>query len=106
MCPCAYCQRMMNSPMPGCRCEMCQRGAERASINRNLGALAMIGGDVRGYGAFAPPAHPVDLGVRPVHGGAIDDPRTRARALAMHAARPVLSSYGQRSGGCGCNGSR
>jgi hypothetical protein len=72
MCPCAYCRRMINGPMPGCRCEMCLRANERASINRNLGALAMIGGDVRGY------------------------------------ARPTMASYGygQRSGGCGCNGGR
>ena len=78
MCPCAYCQRMMNGPMPGCRCEMCLRAQERASINRNLAALAqfsLVGGDVRGYGQVYP------------------------------QARPAMANYGQR-GGCGCNGSR
>lgn len=99
MCPCAYCQRMMNGPMPGCRCEMCLRAQERASINRNLGALAMIGGDVRGYGAYAPAAVPSYVRVAYPQGGARDNPMTGARALNAYG-------YGQRSGGCGCNGSR
>jgi hypothetical protein len=61
--------------MMGCNCEMCRRATERASINRNLAALSLIGGDVRGYA----PARPM--------------------------ARP-MANYGQRSGGCGCNGRR
>lgn len=75
MCPCPYC-RGMSGPMMGCNCEMCRRAMERASINRNLAALSLIGGDVRGY------AQP-----RPM-------------------ARPAMANYGQRNGGCGCNGSR
>lgn len=75
MCPCPYC-RNASGPIPGCRCEMCRRAVEQASINRNLAALALVGGDVRGYGQVYP------------------------------AARPAYAGYGQRSGGCGCNGSR
>lgn len=74
MCPCPYC-RNASGPIPGCRCEMCRRAIEQASINRNLAALsafALVGGDVRGY---AP-------------------------------TRPAYAAYGQRSGGCGCNGKR
>lgn len=77
MCPCSYCQRM-SGPMRGCPCEMCRRAVEQASINRNLGALAMIGGDVRGYGAYQPWS-----------------PSMRG-----------MANYGQRAGGCGCNGKR
>lgn len=73
MCPCSYCQRA-TGPVPGCPCEMCRRGFEAASINRNLAALmgyGLVGGDVRGYAPARAPAN-----------------------------------YGQRNGGCGCNGSR
>jgi len=77
MCPCSYCQRM-TGPMPGCRCEMCRRAVERDRSDRNLAALSAfaVAGDVRGYGQVYP------------------------------QVRPVTPNYGQRSGGCGCNGSR
>lgn len=80
MCPCPYC-RNASGPIPGCRCEMCRRALERSSINRNLAALSAfaVAGDVRGYGAT--PGFPF-------------------------APPQRMSNYGQRSGGCGCNGSR
>jgi hypothetical protein len=52
---------------------------QRARSNANLAALqgyGLVGGDVRGYGQVRP------------------------------QTQPVLSQYGQRAGGCGCNGSR
>lgn len=110
MCPCPYCQRQ-SGPLPGCRCEMCRRAVERASINRNLAALSLVGGDVRGYGAlpfpFTPP--PPTSSLTPAQ-------RAQAALFAQRPQMPVapptsptgrrLANYGQRGGGCGCNGSR
>ena len=73
-----------------CRCPYCVGASgpmqgcpcpmcQRARSNANLAALqgyGLVGGDVSGYGQVRP------------------------------QTQPVLAQYGQRAGGCGCNGTR
>lgn len=93
---------------------------EAARSNRNLAALsafALVGGDVRGYGAlpfpFTPPPPVSSLSVAQRAQAALFAQRpqlaptgTPGGPVKPGATRPGLANYGQRSGGCGCNGGR
>lgn len=78
-CGCPYCAGV-SGPIQGCPCAMCQRGRSNMNLSALMG-YGVVGGDVRGYGALAYP-------------------------FAPPPAAPRMGNYGQRSGGCGCNGKR
>lgn len=75
-CPCAYCQGR-GMASSQCPCVACQRAAS----NANLARLGLVAGDVRGYGG-------------------------RGDKIVSGRGRMLSGSYGQRNGGCGCDGSR
>jgi hypothetical protein len=115
MCPCPYCQRQ-SGPISGCPCLMCERAVERSRSDRNLAALsafALVGGDVRGYGALPFPytAPPPASSLSPAQQAQAALFAQQAQFVAPPGGVNVprgarLSNYGQRGGGCGCNGSR